>query len=745
MAIRLVLDGGGVERSHRMLSAQEEALLRHLGDVTVGGEVLHQGTVQHPKTRQAQGRRPEKWKDLPSIADWRRNRMVALTRKMQPATVLVLDFDRKDEDPSQEALSTAVSLKLAELPPGWTYVIASRTTGFQVVYCIDSVSWSMAKRLNKWAAGKWGSDPGFTLGLSWNPLHSEAPDRGLTWWANGDGSPASTLALPVLSVHELFPELTDGVPEHAASPLEARAGPAYLDYGRRGDSIRLFRESAAGQRHSAFRKAVGRISTAMLEENHKVDAAEVAAACVALNASHPFPLPDDEVRDLINWATENNMRRSKDFSSAQYRRGSRGRTKQHNRAKREYWLVRDMKDYLTAWGGPTGPANTDEMGRLRRANVDLDRIVDMNDNCRAASWTGKWASNAHVAACLGKNEKQVKNILQRGKKYQGQSRAPKPLTLDETSSSPQVYRLRFWSGRQRIDATTSAVTVTTRMPTRVFQTTRAVNAYGGTGCTIVGTVKADKVTLKRPDGVVCAGPGSDQVSVTAIGAVYAGTGNDVVDASTAPLPTSYKKVRLDGGYGNDRLLGSIGEDTLVGQAGDDFIAGNGGGDWIYGDRVSMTPDAPIVGVVTRYDDTIDTGATGRPWVYAGPGNDRITSYGAGSVHGGLGGDKINSKSSAGEIGYYLDGDRGDDDIIDGPGSGSISGNAGSDRLIGGAGDDSIHGEEVGKGAAQYEGDTYNDVIDSGPGNDGVYGDRGNDVITDRHQHRARCCLRRLRQ
>src|SRR4051794_35882678 len=100
MAIRVVPDRAGGEGPRPLVSAHEEALLRHVSDVTVGGEVVHQGTVEHPKTHQDRGRSRERWRDLRSVRDWRRNRMVALTRKTRPASVLVLDFDRKGEDPS---------------------------------------------------------------------------------------------------------------------------------------------------------------------------------------------------------------------------------------------------------------------------------------------------------------------------------------------------------------------------------------------------------------------------------------------------------------------------------------------------------------------------------------------------------------------------------------------------------------------------------------------------------------------
>jgi Ca2+-binding RTX toxin-like protein len=159
---------------------------------------------------------------------------------------------------------------------------------------------------------------------------------------------------------------------------------------------------------------------------------------------------------------------------------------------------------------------------------------------------------------------------------------------------------------------------------------------------------------------------------------WGGSGDDVIEGSTSPVPpVAGSKVFL-GGPGNDLIIGGEGNDLLRGQEGDDRIYGRGGND-----EIEERPWETASG-----DDFAD----------GGPGNDEIAlANGDDRAEGGAGNDEI-------ELGPGNDSGEGgaDGDLI--------SGGEGSDHLAGGEGDDRLLGE---RGHDTLEGDAGNDRIIAG--------------------------------
>jgi trimeric autotransporter adhesin len=94
-------------------------------------------------------------------------------------------------------------------------------------------------------------------------------------------------------------------------------------------------------------------------------------------------------------------------------------------------------------------------------------------------------------------------------------------------------------------------------------------------------------------------------------------------------------------------------------------------------------------------------------LYAGAGNDSVSSYGGNDV---------------------VDGGTGNDSVWGGLGNDTLRGGDGSDTLYGEAGDDALQG---GAGADALDGDTGNDTFDGGAGGDTMTGGTGNDTYVVR--------------
>ena len=134
------------------------------------------------------------------------------------------------------------------------------------------------------------------------------------------------------------------------------------------------------------------------------------------------------------------------------------------------------------------------------------------------------------------------------------------------------------------------------------------------------------------------------------------------------------------------------------------------------------PDGTVTGTVgadvidgTYTDGDGDSVGTGDDTVFAGDGNDTITTGGGNDV---AFGERGNDTITAGS---------GTDTAYGGGGSDSIDAGADADTVFGGSGADSINANT---GADLVYGGSNDDTIEGGEGSDSVFGGSGNDVITD---------------
>jgi Ca2+-binding RTX toxin-like protein len=206
-------------------------------------------------------------------------------------------------------------------------------------------------------------------------------------------------------------------------------------------------------------------------------------------------------------------------------------------------------------------------------------------------------------------------------------------------------------------------------------------------------------TLANTNDTVGAGPGcfsrgANTVDCPITGirlvTVYAGSGDDSVDASGVNRPTAIYTQE-----GIDAVRGGTGKDTIVDREGFGFIDGGPG------------------------DDRIWTGGS-RDWIRGEAGNDYIES-GAGNddIWGGEGDDTINGE--AGDD--FIAAEAGDDDVFGLTGSDRIRGDSGNDRIRAG-GTDLLS-------ASSGEGDGSNNWADGGEGSDYIFGGDGQDTFYGR--------------
>ena len=156
---------------------------------------------------------------------------------------------------------------------------------------------------------------------------------------------------------------------------------------------------------------------------------------------------------------------------------------------------------------------------------------------------------------------------------------------------------------------------------------------------------------------------------------WGGSGDDLIEGSTSPVPpVAGSKVFL-GGPGNDLILGGEGNDLLRGQEGNDRIYGRGGNDEI--------------------EERAWEVASGNDFADGGPGNDEIIlADGDDRAEGGPGNDEIelgpgNDSGEGGADGDLISGGEGDDHLAGGEGNDRLMGDRGHDTLEGGAGNDRI--------------------------------------------------------
>jgi Ca2+-binding RTX toxin-like protein len=261
---------------------------------------------------------------------------------------------------------------------------------------------------------------------------------------------------------------------------------------------------------------------------------------------------------------------------------------------------------------------------------------------------------------------------------------------------------------------------------------RRTLAYGGEGNDTFGkrddTYAADNTTMGQV--TLHGGAGNDRIQVLEIegGALYGGSGDDVVYGSLSP--EGQGTVDVFGGSGNDTLAGLRGT-NVWGGIGDDEITlfggqmarGEDGNDYLYATTVAGMDGDSVVFYGGSGNDTLlgwmesDTlhGGADNDDVYGGAGNNFL--YGGGGaddIQGGRDSDFL----SGGEGNDSLTGDRfgtpdaiGADTILGGAGNDTITVYSAGHMLYGGSDDDFLYQEIA------NEADTRSSTLAGGDGND----------------------------
>ncbi|WGI22653.1 Hint domain-containing protein [Amylibacter sp. IMCC11727] len=275
--------------------------------------------------------------------------------------------------------------------------------------------------------------------------------------------------------------------------------------------------------------------------------------------------------------------------------------------------------------------------------------------------------------------------------------------------------------------------------------------------TLFGGEGNDDLWASADDDLVYGGEGDDQS--------YGGHGQDTVygDAGNDTLSGGSDSDTVFGGTGNDviqgggnfkddtgpdaanTLYGGNDRDTFLGATDGDIVDGGAGGDDY--DVLDLTGEGPFR-VVNEVPDSNGNGTDGTIEFLDADGNvtgtlefteieeiigDRIDPDG--TVHGTDGNDVINP-GFVDPQGDTVDGDDGDDDIIEagdgddvvnaGEGDDTVFGGEGADSIDGGNGDDVLNGEN---GDDTIRGRDGEDTLDGGDGDDRLFGGGDNDSIT----------------
>jgi len=220
-------------------------------------------------------------------------------------------------------------------------------------------------------------------------------------------------------------------------------------------------------------------------------------------------------------------------------------------------------------------------------------------------------------------------------------------------------------------------------------------------------------------------------------------GNDVINGGSG-------RGQLYGGAGNDTLTGGEAEDRLDGGAGADIMSGGNGPDEYYvdnpGDSITENPDHGVdivrlsidpLFLLANYmlpvnveDVIVDNGSLifltgnssdnhlqGFANMWGGDGNDKLQSFGAGSLYGGNGNDLIIGSS----FDEFMYGENGNDIMWSSHGNNFLSGGNGDDEFLdsgginimhGGAGNDSYYINNIQNTLVELAGNGIDTVINT---------------------------------
>lgn len=227
--------------------------------------------------------------------------------------------------------------------------------------------------------------------------------------------------------------------------------------------------------------------------------------------------------------------------------------------------------------------------------------------------------------------------------------------------------------------------------------------------------------------------GDDEIWASAVGNDL----NNTLDGSKKTYD-----IYLHSSLGNDIVLGGAGNDILIGGAGSDTIRGGDGDDQIVVDAADLLQN---IDGGEGYDTLIYDGdealqlnlsELNMEAAIGGGGADVITGNDELSIYSEFASFDANGNVVAGDVdvGYYLDGRGGDDQldganhddqILGGSGNDTIKGYAGNDVISGGSDADNLDGGEGNDILAGEDGD---DILSGGEGDDHLSGGEGSDII-----------------
>jgi RHS repeat-associated protein len=259
------------------------------------------------------------------------------------------------------------------------------------------------------------------------------------------------------------------------------------------------------------------------------------------------------------------------------------------------------------------------------------------------------------------------------------------------------------------------------------------------------SVLSDSNGILVEDGTACGASPSHDTITLALGATTVDIGwSSVVDGVTTTGSQSVsfasipKRIRVDGGFGNDKIIVNEASGRTFESAG--FVIGHPDlttphttGVLLFGQHGQDTLQADVTGVLMVGDGAVEGGEgeivqCGTDYfnyediLYGGDGDDAMYGHvGVDHLYGGRGDDHLFGGSGD----DHLEGGEGDDKLS----SGEPSYGGTSDLLLGGAGNDILRGSSNSTGDPPVY---PNDKLYGGDGDDVLYGGNGSDLLDGEH-------------